>query len=78
MRQELAAYGGKKVREQPLDPQAHVQTRYGEEEKQALCRVLDSGHLCRVFGNRTQAFKRQAAEYFGVTWMWGRQAIEDR
>jgi dTDP-4-amino-4,6-dideoxygalactose transaminase len=63
---ELAAYGGEKTREKPLVPPEHLQARFGEEEKQALAAVIDSGHLCRVFGDRASAFERKAAEYFGV------------
>jgi dTDP-4-amino-4,6-dideoxygalactose transaminase len=62
----LAAYGGVKVRERPLVPQEHLRARFGEEEKQALGDVLASGHLCRVFGKRAEAFEQQVAEYFGV------------
>ncbi len=66
MTHKLAAYGGKKVREEPLDPHRYLQTRFGEEEKQAVSEVLDSGYLCRVFGDRAKAFEQEIAEYFGV------------
>ncbi|MCK4872028.1 MAG: DegT/DnrJ/EryC1/StrS family aminotransferase [Phycisphaerales bacterium] len=66
MTHELAAYGGTKVREWPLDTREYSQARFGEEEKQAVMDVLDSGHLCRVFGKRTTEFEHQVAEYFGV------------
>ena len=66
MKPKLASHGGPRVRETPLVPEEHLQARFGEEEKRALAEVIDSGHLCRVFGQRARQFERQAAEYFGV------------
>jgi dTDP-4-amino-4,6-dideoxygalactose transaminase len=63
---ELAAYGGRKVRNEPLVTEEHHRARFGEDEKQALADVIDSGHLCRVMGERTGEFEREVAEYFGV------------
>ena len=66
MASELAAYGGDKVREEPLVTDEHLRARFGEEEKRALADVIDSGHLCRVFGHRAEEFEREVAGYFGV------------
>ncbi len=66
MASELAAYGGARVREHPLVPDEHLRARFGDEEKQALADVIDSGHLCRVFGKRAERFEREVAEYFDV------------
>ncbi len=66
MKPELAAYGGPKVRDKPLVPEEHHRARFGEEEKQALAEVIDSGNLCRVMGERTKRFESEVAEYFGA------------
>jgi len=66
MTRKLAAHGGEKVRKRPLVPEEHLRARFGEEEKRALAEVVDSGRLCRVFGNTTKKFERELAEYFGV------------
>ncbi len=66
MTSELAINGGAKVRRKPLVPQEHHKARFGEEEKKALCDVIDSGNLCRVMGERTGEFEKEAAEYFNV------------
>ena len=63
---KLAAYGGEKVREKPLITQEHYQGRFGEEEKNALAEVIDSGYLCRMFGDKVNNFEKEAAEYFGA------------
>lgn len=66
MTSELAINGGTKVRQKPLVPQEHHKARFGEEEKKALCDVIDSGNLCRVMGERTGKFEKETAEYFNV------------
>lgn len=66
MTERLAAHGGTKVRTDPFVPREHLQRRFGDAELAALAEVLRSGHLCRVFGEKTKDFEREAAEYSGV------------
>ncbi len=67
----LAICGGTPVRTQPFPPYRVI----GEEEKEAVLQVLDSGILSRYLGcwhedfyggPQVQALEREWAEYFGV------------
>ena len=68
---KLAILGGEPVRSRPFPAYVTV----GEEEKQAVCEVIDSGCLSKYLGSRhaqfmggvgVQALEREWAEYFGV------------
>lgn len=67
----LALFGGMPVCTKPFPPYKVI----GQEEKDAACRVIDSGILSRFLGAwhadfyggpEVQAFERQCADYFGV------------
>lgn len=64
---KLAAYGGTKVRKAPLFVEEHSKARFGKEEKKAVAEVIDSGHLCRVFGAKAKHFENEVSEYFSVS-----------
>jgi dTDP-4-amino-4,6-dideoxygalactose transaminase len=64
---KLAAYGGTKVRKAPLLVEEHSKARFGKEEKKAVAEVIDSGHLCRVFGAKAKRFENEISEYFSVS-----------
>jgi dTDP-4-amino-4,6-dideoxygalactose transaminase len=68
---KLALHGGKPVRTKPFPAYVTV----GAEEKEAVCRVIDSGVLSRYLGawheqfmggDEVQALEREWAAYYGV------------
>lgn len=64
--EKLALHGGKPVCAEKIDLARKRPLRFGEEEKQALLRVVDSGAMCRTFGTEADTYEKESAAYFGV------------
>ena len=71
MKNKLALFGGPKTRTQPFPPHPII----GEEEKQAVLAVLESGHISTFIaapgqfflgGEKIKQFEREFAAYHGV------------
>ncbi|MGQ9630555.1 MAG: DegT/DnrJ/EryC1/StrS family aminotransferase [bacterium] len=64
---DLAIFGGRKARERPFPTVSDSSGRdLGEEEKELLMEVIDSGHLNRVGGTKVPQFEAEFAEKYGV------------
>ncbi|MCX7918219.1 MAG: DegT/DnrJ/EryC1/StrS family aminotransferase [bacterium] len=65
--ERLAINGGEKVRIKPFPTVNDQSGRWiGEEEKQFVMEVLESGHLFGVGGKFVTQFERAFAEYYGI------------
>ncbi len=63
---KLAINGGAPFLDSPVDPTALRAMRFGQEEQDALARVVNSGVMCRTFGCEAEIYERETAEYFGT------------
>ena len=64
---ELAINGGEKVITKPFPDVGDISGRYlGQEEKELLIEVINSGHLNRVGGTKVSQFEKEFAERYGV------------
>ncbi len=64
--EKLALHGGEPFLKSPVDPLSLRPLRFGQQEKDALARIVDSGVMCRTFGTETELYERDVAEYFGT------------
>lgn len=64
--EKLAIHGGSPVLAEPVKPDSLRPLRFGQQEKDALSRVVDSGVMCRTFGSEADAYEREGARYFGM------------
>ena len=75
MKEKLALYGGKPVREKPLPPMFPGALFIDENEERAVLEVLRSKSLFRYYGpnllHKVEQFEREFAKYIGVKYCLG-------
>jgi perosamine synthetase len=64
--EKLAIHGGTPSLKSPVDTNILHQMRFGQQEKDALARIVDSGVMCRTFGSEAESYERETAGYFGT------------